>query len=371
MIPAKGLACNIRGFFVQVFGLAGRVVCMLDSFAKKVRLLRTWTAGHPLWCAWQVTYRCNFRCRFCGYWHDPMGKEPEPPPSQYRLGARKLASFGSMFVSLAGGEPLLRDDLSDIVEEIAQFHLPFVTTNGYLATPGVADALMSAGLWGVSVSIDYADPARHDEARGQDGAWAQAWRAVEMFSAARKHDYQRVNVMAVLLDDNLDQLEELMQTAAKHKAYFMVQPYGRLKINSRKFEYKNGPVAPRLLEMWRRNRNFLSNPIYLSKFDEFLTGGVPGCRAGRAFYNIDSAGDVAICVENKSRPVANLYTHSQYQLRDRLRAAGGGNKCTACWYNCRGEVESLYKPRSLVMSLPMFLFNRGQADGQAMGRWGK
>lgn len=323
-----------------------------------------------MWCAWQVTYRCNFRCKFCGYWHDPLGLESEPAVEKYRLGAKKLASFGSMFISLAGGEPLLRTDLPKIVSEIAEYHLPFVTTNGWLATQQVADDLMAAGLWGVSISLDYADPARHDAARGMDGAWQQAWRAVEMFSKARKYDYQRINIMAVLLDDNLEELEELMRMAAKHKAYFMVQPYGFRKINSKKFEYKDGPVSPRLLEMWRRNKNFLSNPIYLSKFDQFLDGGIPGCRAGRAFYNIDSAGDIAICVENKHRPVANLYDHTQYQIRDRLRAGAKNNDCTCCWYNCRGEVESLYKPKSLLMSLPNFLFNRGEADGDKMGRWG-
>jgi MoaA/NifB/PqqE/SkfB family radical SAM enzyme len=340
---------------------------MLSSTTKKARLFRSWTAGHPLWCAWQVTYRCNFRCRFCGYWHDPMGLQPEPSVEDYARGAKKLASWGSMFVSLAGGEPLLRTDLPDVAAAIAEFHLPFVTTNGFLATPEIARDLYAAGLWGVSVSIDYADPKQHDAARGMDGAWEQAWRAVDMFSKARKYDYQRINVMAVLLDDNIDQLEDLMQMAAKHDAYFMVQPYGFRKINSKKFEHNDGPVAPRLLDMWRRNGNFLSNPIYLSKFDQFLDGGIPNCRAGRAFFNIDSTGDIAICVENRHRPIANLLTDHPHKIRDALRAACKGNGCTACWYNCRGEVESLYKPRSLLMSLPSFLWNRGSAsDG---GRW--
>jgi MoaA/NifB/PqqE/SkfB family radical SAM enzyme len=340
---------------------------MLSSTTKKARLLRSWTAGHPLWCAWQVTYRCNFRCRFCGYWHDPMGHAPEPTVAEYTCGAHKLASFGSMFVSLAGGEPLLRTDLPDIVAAIAEFHLPFVTTNGWLATPEVARQLYEAGLWGVSVSIDYADPERHDAARGMDGAWEHAWRAVEMFAAARKYDYQRINVMAVLLDDNIDQLDDLVRMAAKRDAYFMVQPYGHMKINSKRYKHNDGPVSPRLLEMWRRHRNFLSNPLYLGKFDEFLAGGIPGCRAGRAFFNIDSTGDIAICVENRHRPIANLLTDHPHAIRDALRAASKNNACTACWYNCRGEVESLYNPRSLLMSLPSFLWNRGSAGDS--GRW--
>ncbi len=298
-----------------------------------------------------------------------MGKKPEPPVSDYRIGARKLASFGSMLISLAGGEPFLRPDLPEIVGEIAEFHLPFVTTNGWNVTEQVARDVMAAGLWGVSVSIDYSDPTAHDEARGRKGAWEQAWRAVEMFAAARKYDYQRVNVMAVLLNDNIDQIEDIMQAAARRQAYFMIQPYGFRKINTHEFAHNDGAVSPRLLEMWRRNRNFLSNPTYLGKFDEFLAGGIPGCRAGRAFYNIDSTGDIAICVENKARPIANLYRHSQHAIRDRLRAASKNNDCTCCWYNCRGEVESLYKPKSLIQSLPTFFHNRGAADGEKMGRW--
>ena len=122
-------------------------------------------------------------------------------------------------------------------------------------------------------------------------------------------------------------------------------------------------------EMWQRNGNFLSNPIYLKKYDDFMAGGVPNCKAGRAFFNIDSTGDVAICVENRHRPIANIVTDTPAQIRDSLRQASKNNTCTACWYNCRGEVESLYSPKSLLMSLPTFFYNRGQADGGKMGRW--
>jgi len=334
---------------------------MLSPTRKKLRLFRSWITRHPLWCAWQVTYRCNFRCRFCNYWRDPLGLVPEPPVSQYAKGARKLASFGSMLISLAGGEPLLRHDLPDIIRAIGEYHFPFVTTNGWLMTPERARELMDAGVWGVSVSIDYADPTRHDAARGMNDAALNAWRAVELLSAARKHEWQRVNVMCVLLDDNLDQLEPLIERASKYGAYFMVQPYGQLKTGSKAFVHKNGPVGPRLVELRHRWPNFLSNPTYLSRFDDFLAGGVPGCRAGRAFFNIDSAGGIAICVERKAAPIANLYTDSASVIHQRLRAASKGNTCTDCWYNCRGEVESLYSPKSLWQSLPTLLKDRGKA----------
>ena len=227
---------------------------------------------------------------------------------------------------------------------------------------------MEAGCWGVSVSIDYASAKRHDAKRGKDGAWNQAWRAVEMLAAARKYDYQRVNVIAVLMNDNIDDMEPLTEMAAARKAYFMVQPYGHLKTGSTAHVHNDGAVSPRLLELFRRRRNFLSNPHYLGQFDAFLNGGVPGCKAGRAFFNIDSTGDIAICVDRKDHPVANLFSDSPQVIHHRLRAVSKPNPCRSCWYNCRGEIESLYRPRSLLASLPTFFFDRGPAEGK-MGRW--
>jgi len=333
---------------------------MRSPLAKKYNLFRAWSGGSPVWCAWQVTYRCNFRCRFCGYWHDPLGQKPEPAVADYAVGAQKLASLGTLLVSLAGGEPLLRTDLPAIVEAVGRWHFPFVTTNGWFVTPQVARDLMQAGAWGVSVSIDYADPDRHDRRRGMEGAWRQAWRAVELLSAARVHKWQRVNVIAVLMDDNIDDMEPLAEMSARRDAYFMVQPYGQLKTGSPAYAHNDGAVAPRLLDLHRRYPNFLSNPYYLGRFDDFLNGGVNTCLAGRAFFNIDSTGDAAICVEHRHQPVANIFRHSAGVIRQRLRDGAKGNSCKACWYNCRGEIESLYHPAGLLASLPTLLFDRGR-----------
>ncbi len=332
----------------------------LPPTVKKRRLLRAYWARRPVWCSWQVTYRCNYRCGFCHYWRDPMGALPEQSIEDFRIGAAKLASFGTLMVSIAGGEPMLRPDFADVVRAIGRWHFPFVTTHGGFVTADLARELFRAGLWGASVSIDYADPKRHDKSRGIPGAFDRAVAALDHFSRARTHPWQRVNLMCVLLHDNLDQIEDLLRLAAAHGAYFMIQPYSTRKTGSKRFRYLKGPVSPRLLELRARHANFLSNPAFLAEFDRYLDGGVPGCRAGRAFFNIDSTGDVAICVEERHRPVANLYRQSAEEIAARLRAASEGNTCTDCWYNCRGEVESLYKARGLLKSLPTLLLDRGR-----------
>jgi MoaA/NifB/PqqE/SkfB family radical SAM enzyme len=289
-----------------------------------------------------------------------MADAPEQTVAQIREGAGKLGTLGSLLISLAGGEPCVREDLVDVVREVARFHFPFVTTNGWYVTPELARDLFHAGLWGASVSIDYADPRRHDQRRGMKGSFDRAVAALDYLSRARIHDWQRVNLMCVLLEDNLDEIEPLIKLAAEHDSYFMIQPYGVRKTGNTRFRNGNVDVGRHLVSLKRKHRNVLSNEDFLGKFDHALNGGVGGCRAGRAFFSIDSVGDIAMCVEERARPVANLYRHSAMEIVHRLRSQAAGNQCSDCWYNCRGEVEMLYHPISVVKSLPTLFFDRGR-----------
>ncbi len=336
----------------------------IGAVRKKIGLFRTWASRHPMWAAWQVTYRCNLQCSFCHYWQHPSRPEDELTTEQFREASERLAHWGTVFVSLAGGEPLVRDDLVEIVEAVAQYHFPFITTNGWKMTPPLARELFAAGCWGVSVSLDYSDAARHDAQRGRQGVFDRAVAAIEALSAARQHNWQRVNVMTVLVDDNLDEIEKILKLALHLDAYVMVQPYSSLKTGDPAFRPESH-VSERLLELRRRYPNFLSNPYFLAQFDRFLADGeVPGCRAGRSFCNIDERGNVAICVEQRHRPVGNILTDSPGELVSRLRRAGTENRCQSCWYNCRGEIEALCHPWGLLKSLPTYVFNRGRPSQQ-------
>ncbi|HUU93647.1 MAG TPA: radical SAM protein [Phycisphaerae bacterium] len=326
----------------------------LTDLAKKARLVRAYLARYPVWCAWQVTYRCNFRCRICGYWKEPHSAHEELSVRQFERGARNLARMGSLLVNLAGGEPMLRGDLAGIVAALARWHFPFLTTNGWRVSPDRARELWTAGLWGVSVSIDYADAPRHDAQRGVRGAFREAVRAIEVFRDTRTAPHQRVNVMAVLTADNQDDLEGVAALAQDLGANFMVQPYGVLKTGDASHRPRP-PVSERLLDLHRRYRGFLSNPYFLSRFDAALDGGLPGCRAGRATFNIDQSGLVAKCVEDRSRPVGSIVETPMPVLVKRLRDRWRTNRCRACWYNCRGEVEALYTLRGALQALPILL----------------
>jgi MoaA/NifB/PqqE/SkfB family radical SAM enzyme len=341
----------------------------LSARERKVRLVRNWLGGHPVWCAWQVTYRCNFRCRICGYWKEAHSPAEELTVAEFARGAANLARGGSMLINLAGGEPLLRRDLEGVVAALARWHFPLLTTNGWGLTPARARALWDAGLWGASVSLDYADAARHDAQRGVAGAFDAAVRAVETFRDTRTAPHQRVNVMAVLTADNQDALEPVVALAARLGANFMVQPYGILKTGDAAHRPR-APVAAGLLDLRRRYAGFLSNPYFLSRFDAALDGGVGGCRAGASTFNIDQRGLVAKCVEDRANPVGSVVETPMPVLWRRLRERWRTNRCRACWYNCRGEVEALYSWRGLVSALPMLFADadKGRRDEGTEGR---
>jgi len=338
---------------------------MTNAQQKKWRLLRTYLARHPLWCTWQVTYRCDFRCSFCHYWCDKMAHQPEQTVDDFARGSAKLARWGTLLISLAGGEPLLRDDIVDVVQAVGRWHFPFITTNGYHVDEKLARELFNAGLWGISVSIDYADADKHDHARGVQNAYNRAVKALETFSGSRCYPWQRVNLMMVLLNDNLDQVEPLLQLAGRYDAYLMIQPYSVLKTGSAHFRYQpREGISQYLLNLKQKYPNFLSNQQFLSKFDVALDGGIPNCAAGKAFFNIDSTGEIAICVEKRDRAIANLYNDEITTIGRRLRQKSMDNRCQQCWYNCRGEVESLYHIYGLYKSLPTWIFNWGRPSSK-------
>ena len=333
----------------------------LSPWKKRLRLVGSYFVGRPLWCAWQATYRCNFRCSFCNYWQEPVRAADEQTLEDIRRGSANLARIGSLLISVAGGEPLIRADLPQMVAALAEHHFPLITTNGWLATRDLARTLYRFGLWGVSVSLDYADPERHDRQRGVKGAFDRAVRALRIFSEERTARWQRVNIMAVLNHENLDDMEPLIQLALEHNAWFMVQPYSRRKTGDRRFIHPVG-AGERLLALRRKYPNFLSNPLFLRRFDVAADGGVPGCLAGKAFFNIDNFGRVAQCVEDRAHPVGFIQSDPIEALLARLAERRAQTRCQACWYNCRGEIESLYTLSGALNSLPTLLMTSREAN---------
>ncbi len=331
------------------------------TLSKKWRLLKAYLTDQPVWVTWQVTYNCNYGCSFCTYWKNDFTPDEENTLEDFVIGSRKLSELGSLIVSLAGGEPMLRRDIHSIVGVLAQDHFPYLTTSGSGMTFKRARQLWEAGLWGCSVSVDYADPEKHARHRGVKFAFERAVKAIEQLLEARTDtSYQRVQIISVLTDDNLAEMPALCQLARDLGVYWQVQPYSVMKTGNESQRHLAG-ASEMLLGLKKLYPETVhSNRVYLERFDEAANDGIDGCIAGKAMFNIDNRMVVSKCVEfNESEPLGSLRTNSMQEVLVRLREAHAANTCTACWYSCRGEVEVLYSPRGFMHSLPSLLWQSG------------
>jgi cyclic pyranopterin phosphate synthase len=103
-----------------------------------------------------VTQRCNLNCFYCHKEGEEAAPKEEMTPEEIQKIIAVAASFGLGRVKITGGEPLLRDDIVEIVERIRQ--TPGVTevsltTNGTFL-PYYAEKLRKAGLARVNISLD-------------------------------------------------------------------------------------------------------------------------------------------------------------------------------------------------------------------------
>ncbi|MGM0606473.1 MAG: TIGR04347 family pseudo-SAM/SPASM protein, partial [Halobacteriota archaeon] len=128
---------------------------------------------------WNTTKRCNLYCEHCYASADTDGLEGELSTAEGKALLDQLAAFGVPVVLFSGGEPLVRDDLLELVSHAADVGLrPVLSTNGTLITPQKAAALREAGLEYAGISVDGLRD-RNDRFRGQDGAFDAAIRGIE------------------------------------------------------------------------------------------------------------------------------------------------------------------------------------------------
>ncbi len=173
----------------------------------------------------QILYDCNFRCRICDFWKESYVGKPRLSIEQVRVVAEKLRSLGPHIISIGGGEPLMHPNLLPIAETLAPDHFLVMITNGWFVTRENAAALWQTGVYEVSVSVDYADPERHDAQRATKGAHARALEALRLLHETRVHPQQRVNMISVVMDDNLEDVERLVELSAEMGISYLVTLY--------------------------------------------------------------------------------------------------------------------------------------------------
>ena len=183
----------------------------------------------PLVISWNMTLKCNLKCSHCYI----NAKETDAITNELSTDAAKMLIHQICEVSkplliLSGGEPLLRDDVYEIIKYGADRGLRMgMGSNGMLIDDEVARKLKEAGMWTVAISLDSSIPERHDEFRGVKGCWEHAVNAIK----ALKKAGIEVQVNCTVTQQNYDEVDDVMALAeslgVENFHLFFLVPTGR------------------------------------------------------------------------------------------------------------------------------------------------
>lgn len=314
--------------------------------------------------AWNLTKRCNLECAHCYIAAGPRESATAELGTATCLGIvdQLLAVNPAPLLILSGGEPLLRQDLTEIAHYAsARGATVVVGTNGTLLTDERIEALERAGVSGVAVSVDSLRPSYHDNFRHGRGALADVQAALGRLRAARL-DFI---VQTTVTKGNRWELERLAawsaeQGAVSFNCYFLVST-GR---GSGLTDLSAADYEAVLADLARWERTYRGRMLVRAKcaphFMRHVHQTDPGspvlnyrtrCPCGTQYCRITPDGKLTPCPylpevagDLRSQSFAELWRSAP--LFRRLREGSLAGKCGSCEYRvlcggCRARAFAL------------------------------
>lgn len=306
-----------------------------------------------------VTNRCNARCTMCDIWK--RGATPEMPPEAY---GRLPASLRE--VNVTGGEPLLREDLADVILAI-KARCPRVrivlSTNGLLPAR-LGELLAGVGDIAVRISVDGIGDL-HDAIRGTPGAFRKA---LESLAVARQAGVRDLGICATMSRHNAGTLAKIQDLARVERVQFTFTVAHSSPVffgDKRSEEPEAARALPDLEAI--KGRLFASGDPK-DWFRAYFVGGLGDvmrgrprpvrCRAGLEFFYLDAEGNLYPC-HLWDRPLGNILSETYEEMIGRtqdvlaaVRACG-----RRCWMTCTVAPE-------MRRRLPVFAVRVGWAKAR-------
>jgi len=289
----------------------------------------------PLFAVWNLTNRCNLKCRHCYQSSEQSALDDELSLEEKLDVVDQLGETHTPMLAFSGGEPTLSRDLIPVLKHANTYgmHLT-LATNGTMLTSDLTSELADAGLRYVEISLDSVDPDRHDAFRGVSGMWERAVRGAE---TVVETEGLRLGIAMCVHRDNFHEVRAMISFAedigAGCFAHFNFIPVGRgLKMVSQDITPSQREELLALLneKMQEGNIGIISTAPQLGRVclsgsaldatrvtcSHAGSGSGPkarvvakylgGCGAGRTYVCIEPNGDVTPCVYLPHRIMGNL-----------------------------------------------------------------
>ena len=332
-----------------------RKVPLLDSLRIIGRGSLNWLAERPIVVSFEVTDACTCWCKHCDH-GGPRDESRNLKPADYR---RYLEALRPCVVQVSGGEPLLRDDIVEIVREIkGAAGVPYtgvpytiLVSNWSLMTGEKYLELADAGIDQFSVSLDFPDE-RHDDFRVYPGLYRHLEDLIPRLAKLGRDD---IVLNSYITTENVGEISAIADKAREWGVNLCYSAYSARRTGCRDYFLETPEQLATLkmhldrVEARRDSTNWIVNaPTTLEATQRYFANkGTPGCQAGLRFLVVTADGALQPCsmqfqryaLEDRSRMIAEFTRH---------------NQCDECYVSIRSYLDKSF-PQLLRENVSEFL----------------
>lgn len=280
------------------------------------------------------TYRCNSRCQMCYIWKNPTTQKEEVTIETL---SKLPGGFDNLNVS--GGEPTLRRDLKELIEEVyPKARVTEISSNG-LHPERILPIIKQFPDIKVRFSLE-GDEVTSNAIRGEKDGFKKKLEGIRMLREAGGTD---LGFAMVIQDENADQLVDVYElarsegvelaTSTLHNAWQFYKNdnyfYNRVKVAK--------DVEGLITAMLRtaKPKNWFRAYLNLGLIEKILGHDrlIP-CTAGRDFAFIDPWSDVWACNVRADLPLGNLARQNWNEILSSDTAKKTLGKVHNCSQNC-------------------------------------
>ena len=280
--------------------------------ALEVLQTRNWNNAVPMSALFELTFVCNHACSFC--YNCPTGQR-EMNTAEVLDALRKLAEFNILYLTLSGGEPLVRKDFFEIARSARELGFALrIYTNGYLLDEAMATRSKEvANPVEMEISIHGAKPETHDRLTCVPGSFAKICSAVRFLRA----EGIKVNLKCPVTRDNQAEVLDLERLAGELGARMQFDTVITPRDDGDKDPLRLMATDEFLEAFWTDDayRTARKEPVPLPRHDG---PGEAVCGTARSSFAIDPYGNIYPCVQLR-RKAGNIKELAS--LRDMWRTS--------------------------------------------------
>ena len=242
-----------------------------------------------------LTNKCPNNCVYCSAKN--RVNEKDLTTEEWINIIKDIQDMGTPIIGLTGGEPMVREDIFDIVGAIDDRSVSTLFTSGYNLTQEKAKELKSRGLFSIGISLDSYDKDKHNCNRNSEEAFDYAINALQNSRKAGIYTMaQTVILKEELYEEKLFKLFKLAKENGAHEVKIL-EPILSGKLLTEKDLSKvlyNAEDRKKLIDIQHR-ANRKGNLPKITTFAYTVSEEKYGCGAGTQHSYISASGHLYPC----------------------------------------------------------------------------